>query len=139
MQRSTSTQKDGGEAKLTRTLLSRFFASTVSLLAFPPSLRRPSTPPFVLALDNPQNAHSSLHASFANQCEPPPPQLALPRHLSSLPLPSFSVSTLPPPASAHVSRTYVDTQQDVRYLKPLVEEVEAEEAERSAFDHATRA
>ncbi|BGO89894.1 hypothetical protein NBRC10512_005666 [Rhodotorula toruloides] len=33
----------------------------------------------------------------------------------------------------------VKPEEDVRYLKPLVEEVEAEEAERSAFDHATRA
>ncbi|BGO97996.1 Cytochrome b-c1 complex subunit 7, mitochondrial [Rhodotorula toruloides] len=33
----------------------------------------------------------------------------------------------------------VKPEEDVRYLKPLVEEVEAEEAERCAFDHATRA
>lgn len=31
------------------------------------------------------------------------------------------------------------TLQDVRYLKPYVQEIEAEEADRSAFDHATRA
>jgi len=29
--------------------------------------------------------------------------------------------------------------QDTRYLKPFIKEVEAEEADRSAFDHATRA
>ncbi|GAA5823914.1 hypothetical protein JCM3770_000338 [Rhodotorula araucariae] len=34
---------------------------------------------------------------------------------------------------------WVKPSEDVRYLKPIIQEVEAEDADRSAFDHATRA
>ncbi|GAA5917107.1 hypothetical protein JCM8208_000632 [Rhodotorula glutinis] len=34
---------------------------------------------------------------------------------------------------------WIKPNEDTRYLKPFIKEVEAEEADRSAFDHATRA
>lgn len=46
---------------------------------------------------------------------------------------------LSPPPHSHPTLLHSTQSQDVRYLKPIVTEIEAENAERKAWDHVTKA